>query len=367
MRMCQSGVLCVMLLCCAVGQAQEVEATEPAPESTAPTKAPAEIPEKATDQVTDQASAQADVTKARKLMEIRRGAEAVPLLESAYLVLDDPELLRLLAEAHLQGGDVEASRHYQEKYLSDVRVGERAREDARRRFAGLEGNDDEEFDLGVTGWQSGGAKIGTQGQWTLSVGVQLTLNESFSEPKTILNSSDDSSAGEVPDTWVHTGGGAVVDVSYFVIDGVSVGASLGLEVMQWQSQAPTPDFSVRNATGVRPELLANARWSFGAGFSLGLTAGFDMMVVTEDAPDAGVCANSFRCPVPVEGLLGTRILMGPLFGYQAELTESLAIGVEGNWKWVPVFVSMSDEVDEQQDVAGSSWMAGLSIALRWNL
>jgi hypothetical protein len=125
----------------------------------------------------EEARAQAQVEEARRLLKVRRFPEAIKLLEDAWLVMEDPELLRMLAEAHLEAGDRAAASHYRDEYLADPRVGESAKAAARERFAALAGEEEEEEGWGFTGWQSGGGGGGQAGGMYLGVMARLHYGE----------------------------------------------------------------------------------------------------------------------------------------------------------------------------------------------
>lgn len=297
------------------------------------------------------AQAQQDVEEARKLLKVRRYPEAIKLLEEAWLVLEDPELLRMLALAHRDAGDKAAAQHYLDQYLADPSVGERAKESARRDLAGLSGaqEDEDEEGWGLSGWQSGGAQVGRSGQLFANFSGRITHNPGA-----------EFEQGQ----WNHSGVGVAVEGGAFVSDGLGLGLSLGLDRMTWATLAPQDEFKIIGSVGLRPSMDLNLRYYLGGGFHVGGSAGGDLVIF--GARPKTTCVNLSPCPDSGEGLQGSRLLYGALFGYRAELTPGWSIGVDAALRHVPLLIARSGSAAQGlPSYTEGGWMLNLGAAVQW--
>ncbi len=133
-------------------------------------------------------AAQASVTKARKLIKIQRYDQAITLLQDAFLILEDPELIRILGEVHLAKGEEAAAMQFFDDYLADVTVGEMSKASVRQKREGISKvankakgqgvvKEDEEDSFLNWNWESPGAASGEVGQFYLELGMRLTHHQ----------------------------------------------------------------------------------------------------------------------------------------------------------------------------------------------
>ena len=310
------------------------------------------------------AKAQADVDQARKLARVRRFDEASKLLEDAYLVLEDVEILRILGETWEAAADTQKALHYYRLYVADEAVGEMARKPVQERINALDeeagaSNMDE---AGLTGWTSQGAGGGTAGGWFLTLGGRFGYNEGgdFHATREV-----DGEVVDVDGSWNHAGLGVALEVGTYLLDDLGLGLRLGVDWMTWENQARRPAFAVAPTSGLRPDAALNLRWYPGLGFHAGLTAGADLVVVTDGGMDE--CEGSADCPEVGEGLQAARLFYGPLLGYRTALAEDLSIGLDLSFRHLPVYLDAGGTTSDLDGFADPSWMVTLALSLNLNL
>jgi hypothetical protein len=324
--------------------------------------------------------ARAEVDQARKLMRVRSFAEAIPRLKAAWLVLEDPELLRMLAEAHLGAGQETEARGFLREYLADPKVGDQAKADAQARLRELglpdepapsdkpkggDADEDDDDGWGVTGWESSGAKSGRAGQLYLAFSARYTSTPGADYEVARGGQGDDASTQE-QGAWDHSGIGGAVEVGGFVHDGLSLGGSLGLDAAQWTTRAPGDTFKTTVASGLRPELSANARWYPGWGFQLGLSLGADLALIP--AQVAEPCAVGQGCEAGDDALesQGLRALYGVLLGYRTEMGEQTSLGLDVSVRRAS-WVTQEGQAKALPGYGDDGWMFQLGVAFQWNL
>lgn len=321
-------------------------------------------------------AAQADVNEARKLARVQRYDEAIKLLQDAYLVLEDPELLRMLGDMHADKGELDAAVRFYDDYLADAKVGEMSKKPVRQKRAevlkeagrGDEVKDDDEGGgdgLGLTGWQSGGASLAEAGSTYLRLGARYTHHPSSEFTRRRGGAGDDADQN-VNDQWIHGGVGAEVGFGYHFSPELALGGTLGFDVMKWESFKAQEAFQTTYIDGFRPELSVDLRYFVSWGFHFGVVAGVDAMIFS-GAPD---CSEPGTCPEGLDasdGLASVRLLGGLLVGYRAELTEKTSMGLDVAVKQVPVFLATGAGIDTLPGYTDSAWLINLAIVVNWNL
>lgn len=321
------------------------------------------------------AEAQESVNKAKKLAKVRRFDEAITLLEEAYLVLEDPELLRILGEVHLDKKDAEGARHYLKLYLEDSRVGDRAKSQTeaafQKRLAELEPEKTGSFevsegleDAGITGWQSSGARSKKEGELYLVLAGGFFFNQG-AEFTTRRGGDGENQNDKVTEDWSHGGVGGSVEFGFFPSDGLALGVHLGLYSAEWGVQEPAESFEVTPQGGLKPELLFRARYDLGWGFQFGGSVGADAVIFSEtlDCPEGVECGN-----LGSDGYQGFRFLYGAILGYRAEITEDFSLGLDTSFHMAPLFVTSSGAVvDQFPSYTDNSWLLDVSFAMEWAL
>lgn len=346
--------------------------------SEAQEAAPTTPPEAAQGAMTP-GEARAEVDQARKLMRVRSFAEAIPKLKAAWLVLEDPELLRMLAEAHLGAGQEAEARGFLREYLADPKVGDQAKADAQARLRELGlrdepapsdkpkegGDEDEGDDWGVTGWESSGAKSGRAGQLYLLFLARYTSTPGADYEVARGGEGDDATTQE-QGAWDHSGIGGAVEVGWFARDGLSLGGSLGLDVAQWTTRAPGDTFGTTVASGLRPELSANARWYPGWGFQLGLSVGADLAFIPAQVAEPCVVGQGCEAGDESLGNQGLRALYGVLVGYRTEMGEQTSLGLDVSVRRAS-WVTQEGQAKALPGYGDDGWMFQLGVAFQWNL
>lgn len=322
------------------------------------------------------AEAQADVAQARKLARIQRYDEAVKLLQEAYLVLEDPEVLRMLGEIHEDMGQKEVALRYYDDYLDDPAVGEMSRapveekREALREALGVNqkshGDGDGGPDDPGSRWQSSGAKLGRPGRLYLRFGARAaqTVGADFSREA----GGDDLEVADdiVNDEWRHGGVGGEVEVGRYFTERLSLGAALGLDAMRWEALRAQDAFATQNLRGLRPDLHVNFRYFAGWGFNIGASAGGDLMILTQGQTNA--CSPDVDCPGLDSGVLGARLAVGILAGYRAEINDDWSIGIDTAWRLLPVVaLREASGAADLPNYGDSAWYFAMALGLNWNL
>lgn len=320
--------------------------------------------------------AQGDVAQARKLARVQRYDEAIKLLQEAYLVLEDPELLRMLGEIHEDMGQREAALRYYDDYLDDPAVGEMSRvpvvekREALRESLGVtrrgEGDGDGGPDDAGSRWQSSGAKLGRPGHLYLRFGARAsqTVGADFSRRA----GGDDLEVADeiVNDEWRHGGVGGEVEVGRYFTERLSLGAALGLDAMRWEALRAQDAFATQNLRGLRPDLHVNFRYFAGWGFNIGASAGGDLMILTQGQTNA--CSPDVDCPGLDSGVLGARLAVGILAGYRAEINDDWSIGIDTAWRLLPVVaLREASGAADLPNYGDSAWYFAMALGLNWNL
>ena len=372
---------CATGLFCSIAAAQETSPPELAPPETVPEPLP---------RSTAQRAAQDKVSEARKLAKIQRYKEASALVEEAFLVLEDPELIRMLGEWSLAMKSYESSVRYFDTYLADPTVGESAKElvrlkrlkalaesgdkEAQAKLNGIarDGGQEQQYDDLIDGWQFHDAGTNTAGGFYLTLGGHLTHNEGadFTAPQ----------GGEGPEaelvnafSWVHGGLGIKLEFGGYLTEHYGLGLSVSNDWMSWEHRAPSVIFQTTLYSGIRPELAINNRYFFDSGFFLGGTIGADMIILTEGADLQEICAkqggdcSNIGGLVIETGLQGWRGFLGPIVGYRSEVVSSLTIGLAFDLKYYPLFSPSDDLVEELPAFTDNSWMINASVLMNWNL
>ncbi|MEO1267724.1 MAG: hypothetical protein AAFX99_06475 [Myxococcota bacterium] len=331
-------------------------------------------------------TAQANVERARRLARLQRYSEAILLAEEAYLVLDDPELLRLLGTWHLATASYARAIGLFDAYLANPTVDAQAKAAVRLQrdeaVAALEQEhkDNQEKDLaqenpgeGEDGWrfsESGGGNAA--GRIYLMLGGQLTQNTGSTFTADVSEGTDDVRQEEF--MWSHGGVGVRFEAGAYVARNVGVGLSLSNDWMNWEHRAPTLPFQTVLYGGVRPELAINGRYFWEAGFFLGLSLGGDLMWLTEGSSYQEVCAQSSGAGcvegedvVIDDGVQGWRLMVGPIAGYRAKLAEDWTIGLETQLRYVPLFIGRTDLVKELPSFTDGSFMFNFAAVVHTNL
>jgi len=325
--------------------------------------------------------AQAQVNQARKLLKLQKPAEAIPLLEQAYLILEDPEVLRMLGEANADLGETDKALRYFDTYLADPLVGESAKEPIRARRAPLTGagkasdpdgdpEDDESIAeaVGVSGWSSGGAGLGVPGHLFLMAGAHFLHNPGGSFAVARGGTGVGAEAIQRGD-WVHGGLGVVVGVGGYLLDDLSLGVQLGNDWMNWEGRAATLPFETTIYDGLRPEIALDLRYLIGLGVSVGALVGGDAIILSDGGRADPNCQVGIDCPdFEVEsGVQGYRVFFGGVFGYRSELTKELSLGLDLDARYAPVFVGSKDLVDTLPGYTDPSWLLRVGVGMWWNL
>lgn len=307
--------------------------------------------------------AQRDAAEARKLLKLQRGADAIPLLERAYLVLEDPELLRLLGEAWLIQGDTTRALALWDAYLEDPQVGESAKDLLRARRAevapkpaggGEEGEDGEDGDddtLGLSAWSTGGAGSGQAGRPVLLLAGGLVYNVGASYDVAIP-ASDGGAATRATGDYTHGGVGVRLGGGIWATDALRLTLSVGNTWMSWETQAPITPFSTATYAGLRPELWLDAGYRLGAGVSVEVGLGGDAVLLT-DVPD-GVA----------DGLYGYRALTGLGVRYAAPLAGPLDIEAALGLRVAPFLHEAQPLPPGFTDL---SWVLALEVGVAWSI
>jgi hypothetical protein len=338
---------------------------EPEPKADGPAS-----PEPATSAVsagpTDAETAQANVTKARKLAKVRRFDEAAKMLEDAYLVLEDPEILRILGETWEAAQQKDKALHYYKLYVDDDGVGEMAKKPVQERIAALGEEEGEESNLGaagLTGWKSQGAVGGKQGGFFLTFGGRFGYNDGgdFDVTREI-----DGEQANLQGSWDHAGSGGVFEVGTYLVDGLGLGLRIGVDYMSWTNRAKHPVFLTEESKGVRPDAALNLRWHPGLGFHVGATVGADLIVVTDTGRDFCDTVEG-TCPDVGTGMQAARVFYGPLLGYRTLLTEEVSIGIDGTFRHLPVYIDAGGTTGDLPGFSDASWMFSMALTLNIDL
>lgn len=318
-----------------------------------------EAPGAAPDEDARRQEAQRDAAEGRKLLKLQRGADAIPLLERAYLVLEDPELLRLLGEAWLIAGDTARALALWDAYLDDPQVGDSAKELLRARRAEIaprpagdgDGDGEDDDTLGLSDWSSGGAERGQAGRWVLLLAGGLVYNVGASY-EVAIPARDGGAATRATGDYTHGGVGARLGGGIWATDALRLTLSVGNTWMSWETQAPVTPFSTATYAGLRPELWLDAGYRFGGGVSVEVGLGGDAVLLT-DVPD-GVA----------EGLYGYRALTGLGVRYAAPLAGPLDIEAALGVRVAPFLHEAQPLPPGFTDL---SWVLALEVGVTWSI
>jgi hypothetical protein len=362
--------------------AQDEGQGTPPPEEGAPEQ-PAPGDSSAAQDESDAARAQAQtkVDEAKKLAKIQRYAEAIAHVEEAYLVLEDPELLRILGEYHAAAGDFDKALRSFDSYLEDSEVGEMAKGPVRARRAQVEaalspGNngqadkereakDDDDETLGGE-WQFSSRGGGTAGRFYLSLGGRISHLEGPSYAATRGGSGSDANT-PVSGSWVHGGVGLVAEFGGYLLDELSLGVEVGNQWMNWEIRSADTAFKTTLIGGHRPEVALVLRSFVGIGFYAGIAVGGDMLVFSEPITRSTCHSEGDCAPVEIDkGVAGYRGFGGLNLGYRTDLVDEVLIGVDLNWRYVPIFSVANDALDELPSYTDPSWMLELGFAVTYN-
>ncbi len=336
---------------------------EPAEPEASPAADPEEPPDPEAPSRAD--AAQADVEKARKLAKVRRFDEAAKLLEDAYLVLEDPEILRILGETWQAAADNDKALHYFQLYVQDEGVGDRAKKPVRAKITALgdgESGGSNLDEAGLTGWKSQGAGGGKPGGWFLTLGGRFGFNAGgdFDVEREI-----DGERADLQGSWDHAGTGGIVEVGTYLTQDIGLGLRLGVDYMSWTNRARHPVFLTAETKGYRPDAALNLRWYPGLGFHAGLGVGADLIVVTDTGRD--FCSEGETCPDVGDGLQAARLFYGPLLGYRTRLSDDVSIGVDSTIRHLPVYIDTGGTTGDLPGFSDASWAFTVALSLNINL